>query len=132
MSRFSGLFIPDQRIELLDMRCDERSSTLQSIQEIDPHPVLVEGDTGWQVLHSEDLPERDEQSSPNGPVWLQMSREAIFGTPVPRLCVTVPAGVGKTTAVEQLQVLRPQLNPCLLYTSPSPRDRTRSRMPSSA
>eukprot|EP00657_Telonema_sp_P-1_P003105 TRINITY_DN17434_c0_g1_i1.p1 TRINITY_DN17434_c0_g1~~TRINITY_DN17434_c0_g1_i1.p1 ORF type:complete len:154 (-),score=54.08 TRINITY_DN17434_c0_g1_i1:20-481(-) len=26
----------------------------------------------------------------------------------------------------------PQLYPCLLYTSPSPRDRTRSRMPSSA
>ena len=25
-----------------------------------------------------------------------------------------------------------QLPPCLLYTSPSPRDRTRSRMPSSA
>ena len=25
-----------------------------------------------------------------------------------------------------------QLKPCLLYTSPSPRDRTRSRMPSSA
>ena len=25
-----------------------------------------------------------------------------------------------------------QSNPCLLYTSPSPRDRTRSRMPSSA
>ena len=25
-----------------------------------------------------------------------------------------------------------RLNPCLLYTSPSPRDRTRSRMPSSA
>ena len=27
---------------------------------------------------------------------------------------------------------RTQLTPCLLYTSPSPRDRTRSRMPSSA
>jgi len=26
----------------------------------------------------------------------------------------------------------PQKDPCLLYTSPSPRDRTRSRMPSSA
>ena len=25
-----------------------------------------------------------------------------------------------------------QIEPCLLYTSPSPRDRTRSRMPSSA
>ena len=30
--------------------------------------------------------------------------------------------------VEGLEVYRP----CLLYTSPSPRDRTRSRMPSSA
>ena len=29
-------------------------------------------------------------------------------------------------------VEQPVLNPCLLYTSPSPRDRTRSRMPSSA
>ena len=27
---------------------------------------------------------------------------------------------------------QPRLNNCLLYTSPSPRDRTRSRMPSSA
>ena len=27
---------------------------------------------------------------------------------------------------------RGDYNPCLLYTSPSPRDRTRSRMPSSA
>ena len=32
--------------------------------------------------------------------------------------------------VQQLTV--PQLQGCLLYTSPSPRDRTRSRMPSSA
>ena len=30
------------------------------------------------------------------------------------------------------QVERPGAQPCLLYTSPSPRDRTRSRMPSSA
>ena len=29
-------------------------------------------------------------------------------------------------------VTRPKSRPCLLYTSPSPRDRTRSRMPSSA
>ena len=28
--------------------------------------------------------------------------------------------------------LQAQLDTCLLYTSPSPRDRTRSRMPSSA
>ena len=30
------------------------------------------------------------------------------------------------------QVFTTQNSPCLLYTSPSPRDRTRSRMPSSA
>ena len=29
-------------------------------------------------------------------------------------------------------VVSPDVNTCLLYTSPSPRDRTRSRMPSSA
>ena len=37
------------------------------------------------------------------------------------------AGEASSTAPAGLQVL-----PCLLYTSPSPRDRTRSRMPSSA
>jgi len=30
------------------------------------------------------------------------------------------------------QPVKPSYSPCLLYTSPSPRDRTRSRMPSSA
>jgi len=32
----------------------------------------------------------------------------------------------------KLQIVAGQASPCLLYTSPSPRDRTRSRMPSSA
>ena len=31
-----------------------------------------------------------------------------------------------------IKFLNEELNACLLYTSPSPRDRTRSRMPSSA
>ena len=37
-------------------------------------------------------------------------------------------------SVSQYEILslQSQVNPCLLYTSPSPRDRTRSRMPSSA
>ena len=41
-----------------------------------------------------------------------------------------PGGIGWTTASSQLLV--GVFNGCLLYTSPSPRDRTRSRMPSSA
>ena len=32
----------------------------------------------------------------------------------------------------QFKQIRPLIRACLLYTSPSPRDRTRSRMPSSA
>ena len=34
--------------------------------------------------------------------------------------------------LERKEVLRETSGVCLLYTSPSPRDRTRSRMPSSA
>ena len=45
--------------------------------------------------------------------------------------VKTPRSVYK--AVPGCQEFRPSQNsPCLLYTSPSPRDRTRSRMPSSA
>ena len=34
--------------------------------------------------------------------------------------------------MEESEVLKVECTSCLLYTSPSPRDRTRSRMPSSA
>ena len=42
-----------------------------------------------------------------------------------------PNGAGKSTAMKAMLGLL-NLKSCLLYTSPSPRDRTRSRMPSSA
>ena len=42
--------------------------------------------------------------------------------------VTGAPGTGKSSLVNQLALYYR----CLLYTSPSPRDRTRSRMPSSA
>ena len=47
------------------------------------------------------------------------------GAECPRLAKVGYAGVQVSPAQEHAQV-------CLLYTSPSPRDRTRSRMPSSA
>ena len=37
-----------------------------------------------------------------------------------------------TEMVTNFDIVKEQLKICLLYTSPSPRDRTRSRMPSSA
>ena len=39
---------------------------------------------------------------------------------------------GKNASGERYLPRQTQTHPCLLYTSPSPRDRTRSRMPSSA
>ena len=35
-------------------------------------------------------------------------------------------------AIDEIEELREQVNICLLYTSPSPRDLSTSRMPSSA
>ena len=45
------------------------------------------------------------------------------------LTVLGPSGCGKTTL---LNITAGFLRPCLLYTSPSPRDLSTSRMPSSA
>ena len=42
------------------------------------------------------------------------------------------AKIHSITNSSSLLVDRSSVNTCLLYTSPSPRDRTRSRMPSSA
>ena len=50
----------------------------------------------------------------------------------------VPGGLVEVTFQDERQLkrafslLQERYNVCLLYTSPSPRDRTRSRMPSSA
>ena len=41
-------------------------------------------------------------------------------------------GVAWSSTIKSLKFLPNQDDGCLLYTSPSPRDRTRSRMPSSA
>ena len=53
-----------------------------------------------------------------------------------RVMVTGYHGTGKSTHIEQVAARLNwpcvRVNLCLLYTSPSPRDRTRSRMPSSA
>ena len=57
---------------------------------------------------------------------------AVLGTYFVNLCsMTFPGPFRKWQRdTQRLDYLG--INPCLLYTSPSPRDRTRSRMPSSA
>ena len=41
-------------------------------------------------------------------------------------------GFSEGTDIDRYNKVRPIVNSCLLYTSPSPRDRQKSRMPSSA
>ena len=61
------------------------------------------------------------------------SRSARFHTSnSPQVNVHSLSIVVPVSATGQVQIDGVQVNPCLLYTSPSPRDRTRSRMPSSA
>ena len=48
------------------------------------------------------------------------------------LTIVGPSGSGKTTLIRILVGIEELSKGCLLYTSPSPRDRQKSRMPSSA
>ena len=48
-----------------------------------------------------------------------------------RIVVCGPSGSGKSTMIRCINRLEEHQD-CLLYTSPSPRDRQKSRMPSSA
>ena len=57
---------------------------------------------------------------------------SIAGTKVGCLCITEPFGGSDVGAMRTTAVRDGNTYVCLLYTSPSPRDRTRSRMPSSA
>ena len=52
--------------------------------------------------------------------------------PLPVADATYLSWDGLNEEISRCQLTSRALNPCLLYTSPSPRDRTRSRMPSSA
>ena len=57
---------------------------------------------------------------------LTIEKSKIFG-------LLGPNGAGKTTLIRIInQILKPDSGTCLLYTSPSPRDKRQSRMPSSA
>ena len=50
----------------------------------------------------------------------------------PGVCVDIPFGSRTITGYVIEVTDKPEYDPCLLYTSPSPRDRQKSRMPSSA
>ena len=74
----------------------------------------------------------DEWEITNQPAWLRfnVALGLLYGVPEaiedhPNISITAYSQQSGTT-------MTAVYGPCLLYTSPSPRDRTRSRMPSSA
>ena len=95
-----------------------------------------------------------DHESPSGTSWIWKifwillvitTVEVVLGIIKPPILLTSVAGtsvlnlifIGMTLVkaayiVQYFMHLKYEVNSCLLYTSPSPRDRTRSRMPSSA
>ena len=98
---------------------------------------------GWMVAHREqaELAERliaetlAKQEIPPGQLTLHADRGSSM-TSKPVAFLLADLGVTKTHSRPHVSNDNPysesQFKTCLLYTSPSPRDRTRSRMPSSA
>ena len=57
----------------------------------------------------------------------------LTGCPWPSICSLVSGNNGKSDfGAKRTLLCTSEMGPCLLYTSPSPRDRQKSRMPSSA
>ena len=61
---------------------------------------------------------------------LDAGQAAVLANGAPVLRVLGAPGTGKSALA--VEIVADRVRGCLLYTSPSPRDRTRSRMPSSA
>ena len=65
--------------------------------------------------------------------WARTGEEAIAAAAAETYAlILLDLGLPETSGLEALREIRRRRQTCLLYTSPSPRDRTRSRMPSSA
>eukprot|EP00656_Telonema_subtile_P030850 TRINITY_DN3381_c0_g1_i6.p1 TRINITY_DN3381_c0_g1~~TRINITY_DN3381_c0_g1_i6.p1 ORF type:complete len:221 (+),score=16.89 TRINITY_DN3381_c0_g1_i6:194-856(+) len=90
-------------------------------------------DDVFENLQAEDAPQFDQE-------WEQAARSAGLARQAkmgftPQICMSQgrngSRSSGRNTSISSRRAV-PTLRDCLLYTSPSPRDRTRSRMPSSA
>ena len=84
---------------------------------------------GWQLIEA--LTSRDSDLWPTrSHQWI---RRLSSVSSAPDMRVNDPAGYNYYMPPQDYGIhYLAQTHPCLLYTSPSPRDRTRSRMPSSA
>ena len=96
-----------------------------------PHAELVFTDTGWEFPELYAHLDRIEAVTGHTITRIQSHRGSL--PDIIRLWRIMPGhGVRFCTRESKIAPFHKYLKGCLLYTSPSPRDRTRSRMPSSA
>ena len=104
----------DKLAGLHTLRHDHFQSSVQYVVKMAGHSSSIEP----QERHLKDLRFGDDGYGMRGDVHLSTLEDCLNVDVV----ITHPAS----------RTLRGRASSCLLYTSPSPRDRTRSRMPSSA
>ena len=68
----------------------------------------------------------DDIASKNGLTRSEVLRQALT------IYLSLLESVGDISGIRGLKIKPAEIGACLLYTSPSPRDRQKSRMPSSA
>src|SRR5664280_613779 len=115
------------------------STTHYNVRRSEPFPVLPIL-VGWgdiRFCESQERHETEREEQAGRPKVVQYAQQvdltAEFGSGAQRDRYRKATSNSRQDGVQHAIVVREQQHPdCLLYTSPSPRDRTRSRMPSSA
>ena len=93
------------------------------------HPNIARRGTPAPRLSRSPSPIGEDVSSPYGPTYGSDEDQSLPPPPAYRDCPRLPGGGSRDRLGERSATRSPS---CLLYTSPSPRDRQKSRMPSSA
>ena len=88
---------------------------------------------GFRFKHADAVVKRNPQGrSRRGWVIEPVEQTTSRGTKMPAYKIRWRDSERPETVLQHMLIADPDPSPCLLYTSPSPRDTERSRMPSSA
>src|SRR5665811_2540174 len=99
-----------------------------AVRSAPPSPFIEASAAGPAML--EGAPEGEGEGDADDAAWNELPPEEITGA-LPDIPEQAPLNEAPAALMEQAALSDPVAPTCLLYTSPSPRDRTRSRMPSS-
>ena len=134
LSEIAQVFDEDERpdkkelkkiIELIEADCSDRGFELQEVASGYRFQVKQEL-SSWVGKLWDERPPRYTRA------LLEILALIVYKQPITRGDIEEIRGVSVSPNIIRTLIDREWVRVCLLYTSPSPRDRTRSRMPSSA